>query len=111
MERTRFRCPLNCVLAAGGAAGARRLIKKQTGQANVNGTSLKNMLIPLPALAKQHRIVAKVEEMMALCDKLEASLATGDSTRTRLLDSLLAEALAPGNENLPTEEIRLAAHG
>ena len=27
------------------------LIKKQTGQANVNGTALKNMLIPIPALA------------------------------------------------------------
>ena len=36
------------------------LIKKQTGQANVNGTALKNMLIALPPLAEQHRIVAEV---------------------------------------------------
>jgi type I restriction enzyme S subunit len=74
------------------------LIKKQTGQANVNGTALKNMLIPLPPLAEQHRIVAKVDELMALCDRLEASLATGDRTRQRLLDALLSEALAPGDE-------------
>ncbi len=69
------------------------LIKKQTGQANVNGTSLKNMLIPLPPLAEQRRIVAKVDELMALCDRLEQSLAAGNDTRRRLLDALLAEAL------------------
>ena len=50
------------------------LIKKQTGQANVNGTALKNMLIPLPPLPEQHRIVAKVDELMALCDRLEQRL-------------------------------------
>ena len=49
------------------------LIKKQTGQANVNGTALKHMLVPVPPLAEQHRIVAKVDELMALCDQLEAS--------------------------------------
>jgi type I restriction enzyme, S subunit len=56
---------------------------------------LKNMLIPLPPLAEQHRIVAKVDELTAFCDRLEASLATADDTRRRLLDALLAEALAP----------------
>lgn len=71
------------------------LIKKQTGQANVNGTALKNMLIPLPPLAEQHRIVAKVDALMALCDRLEASLTSTAATRRHLLDALLAEALAP----------------
>ena len=71
------------------------LIKKQTGQANVNGTALKNMLIPLPPLAEQHRIVAKVDELMALCNRLEGSLATAGGTRSSLLDALLAEALTP----------------
>jgi type I restriction enzyme, S subunit len=71
------------------------LIKKQTGQANVNGTALKNMLIPLPPLAEQRRIVAKIDALMALCDRLEASLAATAVVRRRLLDALLAEALAP----------------
>ena len=40
------------------------------------------------------RIVAKVDTLMALCDQLEASLASGDATRCRLLDAMLHEALA-----------------
>jgi type I restriction enzyme S subunit len=74
------------------------LIKKQTGQANVNGTALKNMLIPFPPPAEQHRIVAKVDELMTLCDRLEASLTASDETCRRLLEALLAEALAPDEE-------------
>ena len=49
--------------------------------------------ILLPPLAEQHRIVAKVDELMALCDRLEAGLAAADTARGRLLDSLLHEAL------------------
>jgi type I restriction enzyme, S subunit len=37
--------------------------------------------------------MAKVDELMALCDQLEASLATAEGTRHRRLDTLLAEAL------------------
>ena len=54
---------------------------------------LKASSIPLPPLAEQHRIVDKVDELMALCGQLEASLITGDETRRRLLDALLYEAL------------------
>lgn len=49
-------------------------VKQQCGQANVNGTILKSMLIPVPPLAEQHRIVAKVDELVALCDSLKDSL-------------------------------------
>lgn len=52
-------------------------------------------VFPLPPLAEQHRIVAKVDELMALCDRLEASLTATAATRRCLLDALLAEALAP----------------
>jgi type I restriction enzyme S subunit len=34
---------------------------------------------------------------MALCDRLEASLATADTTRCRLLEALLHEALDPAS--------------
>jgi type I restriction enzyme, S subunit len=64
-------------------------LKQQCGQANVNGTILKNMAIPLPPLAEQHRIVAKVDELMGLCDRLEAQIDITETDSRRLLESLL----------------------
>lgn len=46
-------------------------------------------LIPLPPLAEQHRIVAKVDELMALCDRLEARQADADSAHAQLVQALL----------------------
>ena len=51
--------------------------------------------IPLPPLAEQPRNVAKVDDLMALCDQLEASLTTTATTRNKLLNALLHEALEP----------------
>jgi type I restriction enzyme S subunit len=46
-------------------------LTQQCGQANFNGTKLANSLFPLPPLNEQRRIVAKVNQLMALIDKLE----------------------------------------
>jgi type I restriction enzyme S subunit len=67
--------------------------------AAITRVTLKRMapaLVPLPPLAEQHRIVAKVDELMALCDKLEAQLTTTATTRSQLLEATLHEALAVG---------------
>jgi hypothetical protein len=48
-----------------------------------------SLLIPLAPLAEQHRIVAKVDELMALCDRLEAQLTTAKSQSRRLLEAVL----------------------
>ncbi|CAN1507361.1 RMtype1_S_EcoKI-TRD2-CR2_like domain containing protein [Caulobacteraceae bacterium] len=63
------------------------------GNWGISASNLKDVRFPLPPLAEQHRIVAKVDELMALCDQLEASLTNATSTRTLLLNALLAEAL------------------
>ncbi len=62
---------------------------------NVSRRTILDLPVPLPPLAEQHRIVARVNELMTLCDRLEASLATVQTARRRPLDALLAEALAP----------------
>ena len=66
-----------------------------TAQKNINLEILNSVLIPIPPLTEQEHIVAKVDELMGLCDQLEASLTSGETTRRRLLDALLHEALVP----------------
>ena len=56
---------------------------------------LRNFPVALPPLAEQHRIVAKVDELMALCDQLEAQLTTTQTNSRRLLEAVLEEALIP----------------
>ncbi|RVT82447.1 restriction endonuclease subunit S [Inhella crocodyli] len=46
--------------------------------------------VRLPSTAEQHRIVAKVNELMALCDQLEAEQADVQAAHTRLVEALLA---------------------
>ena len=66
-----------------------------TGIKHFTGRGVAAYFFPLPPLTEQRRIVAKVDELMALCDRLEASLADSDTTRQRLLETLIHEALAP----------------
>ncbi len=49
--------------------------------------------IMIPSENDQHQIVAKVDELMTLCDQLEASLTAGEETRSRLLVTVLHNAL------------------
>lgn len=69
-------------------------------QMNISQAKLKAIPIPVPPLAEQHRIVAKVNELMALCDQLEASLTRAETTRSRLLEAALHKALQAAAEVL-----------
>jgi len=66
-----------------------------TAQPQVTASNAVKMDVPLPPIAEQHRIVAKVNELMALCDQLEASLSEGEQARSKLLDAVLHQALEP----------------
>lgn len=57
--------------------------------------TIRDMDIVIPPLSEQRRIVARTNELIALCDQLEVSLTSADETRKKLLDALLVEALVP----------------
>ena len=56
-------------------------------------TQLKACPFPVPPLPEQHRIVTKVDELMALCDRLKAGLAESRVQQERLAATLIASAL------------------
>ena len=64
-----------------------------TGQPNVNGNALKNLVFPVPPLAEQHRIVAKVDELIDICDQLKEKLKQSQETQVQLTDALVDRAL------------------
>nr|GEY80048.1 hypothetical protein [Tanacetum cinerariifolium] len=76
---------------------------QQNGQANFNGTKLKDIRIPLPPLAEHHRIVAKLEQLLGHCDALEQRIRTS----RRLAEQLLATALREALRQTPTASVRL----
>ena len=76
--------------------GKSELEKLKSGTTNVWAIyqgKLEGLVCPIPPLAEQHRIVARVGELMALCDQLKASLATAQATQLNLADSLVEQAI------------------
>jgi type I restriction enzyme S subunit len=73
-----------------GAASA-RLSRYFTGVTikHLTGKSLALFPVPLPPIAEQHRIVAKVNELMALCDELEGRLVERDRVGEALAVSVV----------------------
>jgi type I restriction enzyme S subunit len=62
-------------------------------QPNLNVGKIKTTLISLPPLAEQHRIVAKVDELLALVDRLKVDLAESRTRQERLAATLIESAL------------------
>ncbi|MGV6817714.1 MAG: restriction endonuclease subunit S [Thiotrichales bacterium] len=59
----------------------------------VSVATLKEEPFPLPPLAEQHRIVAKVDELMALCDALKARIQEAETTQRHLANAVVQHAI------------------
>jgi len=68
-----------------------RLLSAGGAQPNLNVQKIKEVFVPLPPLAEQRRIVAKVDQLMALVDELEMQLAASRATAASLISALVAE--------------------
>lgn len=55
---------------------------------------LNEAVIPLPPLAEQHRIVAELDALMALCDKLKTRIQQAKQQQQSIADALVAQAVA-----------------
>ena len=64
------------------------------GQKRVPKSYFAQNPFPLPPLNEQKRIVSKVDQLMALCNELEARLNQTQQDSSRLLDAVLYETLA-----------------
>ena len=53
--------------------------------------NLRSTLCPLPPLAEQMRIVAKIDELMILCDTLEKQVDSAAGKQTELLNAVMAQ--------------------
>ncbi|XUP28947.1 restriction endonuclease subunit S [Xanthomonas axonopodis pv. vasculorum] len=70
-----------------------------------------DIIVGVPPLAEQHRIVAKVDELMALCDRLEIRQADADSAHAQLVQALLDSlTLARDAEDFAQSWQRLAEY-
>jgi type I restriction enzyme S subunit len=66
------------------------------GIPHFTGRSLAKLVFPLPPLAEQHRIVAKVDQLMALVDELERQQEASLEKASNLLDAIVHEMTSGG---------------
>ncbi len=69
------------------------LFVSTAGQKTVNQKHIGSLLAPLPPIEEQHRIVQKVDELMALCDQLKERLNQAGETRCQLAKAVVEGAL------------------
>ena len=65
-------------------------LKQQCGQANVNGTIMKNMLVAIPPEKEIPRIIAKSNSLLSLCDQLESHLKSARHTQEQFARAAVA---------------------
>lgn len=65
-----------------------------TAQPVISGRKLYPIVLGLPPTAEQHRIVAKVNELMSLCDALKTRINQAQTTQVHLADAIGEQTVA-----------------
>lgn len=66
---------------------------KQVGVQKMALNRLSSTKVPFPPLEEQLRIIARVDELMALCDQLKARLSDAQTTQLHLTDAIVEQAI------------------
>ena len=71
------------------------LLLKATGSATpiINRSKWDELLVSLPPQSEQHRIVAKVDELMTLCDQLKTRITEASRKQQQLADVMIERAI------------------
>ncbi len=72
----------------------KRLMKGSVGQKRVPKDYIDNLLLPLPPLPEQKAIVAKVENLLTLCDQLQTQITANQTHANQLMQAVLKEAFS-----------------
>jgi type I restriction enzyme S subunit len=86
---------LRCCTALSGAMLS-NVERSSHGTCRIPTDALSRFLVPIPPLAEQHRIVAKVDQLMALVDELERQQDASRENATKLLDAIVQEMTSGG---------------
>jgi type I restriction enzyme S subunit len=76
---------------------------------NITREHMNNLLVPIPPLTQQHRIVAKLEHLINLCVELEQSIKKNQMQNEQLLQQVLREALQPSKKFELREALSIVA--
>ena len=62
-------------------------------QVNISQTNIHKIIFPLPTLVEQRRIVRRIEELFAICDRFKGQLEQRQAVNERLMKGLVGEVL------------------
>ena len=74
----------------------KKLVENATGMTatGIKSSKLKEIPVAIPPLEEQCRIVQKVDELMALCERLKVRLSQANDTQCKLAEAVVYEAVS-----------------
>jgi type I restriction enzyme S subunit len=79
-----------CFLSHGSARGTLEQLA-YGDKPGLNLNNIRDLVFPIPPRAEQRRVVAKVDQLMALVDQLETQLAASRAAAVNLMEAVVAE--------------------